>query len=193
MNSEDPTLVIILSEIIIFQMLIIIAIISFYILKNRKKAKLLGTISTKVTEEVNDREQVIHNSLKGLPSISDNKLKAVAQTAVKGEMEFYQYIIDLLHSNKIQPIEAIKESVENLVSPYLQLATGDGGDSSSDNTDTGEPIIPNVDDAIDDFLGDDDDDDESNKDPEFDLSKQDEIAEIPDNLLEGGDEEKAES
>lgn len=193
MNSEDPTLVIILSEIIIFQMLIIIAIISFYILKNRKKAKLLGTISTKVTEEVNDREQVIHNSLKGLPSISDNKLKAVAQTAVKGEMEFYQYIIDLLHSNKIQPIEAIKESVENLVSPYLQLASGDGGGSSSDNTDTGEPIIPNVDDAIDDFLGDDDDDDESNKDPEFDLSKQDEIAEIPDNLLEGGDEEKAES
>lgn len=193
MNSEDPTLVIILSEIIIFQMLIIIAIISFYILKNRKKAKLLGTISTKVTEEVNDRKQVIHNSLKGLPSISDNKLKAVAQTAVKGEMEFYQYIIDLLHSNKIQPIEAIKESVENLVSPYLQLASGDGGGSSSDNTDTGEPIIPNVDDAIDDFLGDDDDDDESNKDPEFDLSKQDEIAEIPDNLLEGGDEEKAES
>lgn len=181
MSSQDPTLVIILSEIIIFQALVIAILIALFIVKKRKKAMLLMKITTEVSEATNKREDAIRNSLKGIPSVSEDQLKMVAQAAVKDEVLFYQYIVDTLHDNKSDQIELLKESVENLVSPYTLLATsGEGNTSIKEENE--QPVIPNVDDAIDDLLG--EDFDEQNKDPELDLGGQNGIAEIPDDLLE---------
>lgn len=187
MSSSDPTMVIILSEIIFFLVLILIAIFIFFILKKRSKAKFLKNLSTNISEDIEKREQKIKSELSGIPSVSDEKAQQIAHQAVKEEVAFYQYVIDLIHTNKNEKLELLQESVEKLVQPYFQISSHDTSSSDAGTSDE-EPIIPNVDDAIDDLL--DDASGDGADEVEFDLSDQDEIAEIPDDLLDDGEKVK---
>ena len=188
MNSQDPTLLIILSEIALFEFVVIIAALVIFILKKRKKSRVLKTISEQVNEKSADREEFIKSSFMNIPSLAEDSLTSISREIVKEEVGFYQYIIDTLYVNDAQSIEGLNEALEKMVLPYTKLAADNGDSKVHDNTDAEAPAVPNVDDAIDDFL--DDNNIEIDNDPEFDLSEQGEIAEIPDNLL---DEEESTS
>jgi hypothetical protein len=180
MNNSDATLVIILSEIILFLLVVVIAFITVAIIKRRQKGKLLKTIAESISGEKSNRLEAIKKGLKGIPSVSDEKINNIAGEAVKAEAIFYEYVIGLLYKQNKDKLAKLQESVASLASPYFLLAGKDDGNKVT-KPDSEEPIIPNVDDAIDDLL---EEDSDSDTDPEFDLSAQDEIAEIPADLLD---------
>lgn len=192
MAENDPSMSIILFEIVVAQSLLIIAFIVYSIIKKRKKSGLLNSIIVKASENVDSRKKMIASGLSGL---SDNKSGKLTEQLAQKEIGFYEYIVNALHSNKNQDLAGLKDAVDELYSPFNEVsADNDGSDGSSDNDlNKEEPVIPNVDQAIEDLLDDDDSEPEADANPELDLSDQGEIAEIPDDLLDASiDESKSE-
>ena len=192
MSSHDPTMLIIVSEIALFEFVVIITALVIFIMKKRKRSLVLKKISEVVSEKATDREGIIKNSFKSLSPLSEESLSLISREIVREEVNFYQYVIDAFYVNDAQTIEGLPASVEKMVSPYTKLGESDGTAQTQSSETAAESDVPSVEDAIDEFLdddnlGDDNTDTDIDIDPEFDLSEQGEIAEIPDDLLDDGD------
>lgn len=192
MADHDPSSSIIFFEIIVAQSLLIIIFIVYFIINKRKRSRLLKGIIVDAYENVGRRKEMLKS---GISNFSSDKSETLIDQLAQKEIDFYEYIVNALHSNKNQDFEGLRASVDDLYSPYTGDSAGEEDPQESPGNDLNkeEPVIPNVDQAIDDLLDSNDPEpeimNEEDANPELDLSDQGEIAEIPDDLLDDGSDQ----
>lgn len=187
MAEQDPSMTIILLEIVVAQTILIVGYIVYTIIRKRKRSALLKKIIIDAYENMGSRKEMLATGLAGL---STDKYESFAASLSQHEVDLYEYIVNTIHSNKNQDLQELKNAIDGLFKPY-------SGESDSQQAPAAEspgelskeePIIPNVDQAIDDLLGETEQepviDIEEDASPELDLSDDGGIAEIPDDLLE---------
>lgn len=185
MASVDPTSVIILAEIATLQAIIIVATITIYIIKKRKKSLLLSKTLKRLEEGRQKRKELIEKSFCGINNITNEKMHKISDSIIESEALFYSNVINAFFSNNTAIINEIDTHVEELTLPYKEFATN----PASENTEVvnEDDTTLDVDDAINELLS---DNSENPADPALDLStnntnekNEDVIAEIPDDLL----------
>lgn len=195
MPNNDPTFTLILGEICLVLTIAILMLLAGMLFRKRKQLKLLSAMLQRVTDNEEERKQVLVSSLSGISGVDGKMLEGIAQELVTQERLFYQLVTTAFMKNETTFFEHIDNDIHNLVSPYTILATSNKASTENERITDEEPAIPDFGDAIDDLLS--DESHESQKDPEFDLSateqeagdeddtisKVSDIAEIPEDLL----------
>lgn len=177
MPSNDPTALIILSEIVLAETTIIIVYTLFSIIKKRSRSKYLSEMLTKVSDNKDSRKSSLKAIFKSISGLSEEKLNEITEGITLKEQEYYQSLANVLHSNKTSLYGDIVDSVNQLVKPYEMLVSGSSSGNTGNKTEA-ESKDYNVDSAIDELLED------ADADPSLDISNTSEIEEIPDDLLE---------
>ena len=186
MNSQDPTLLIITSEITLFLLALIIGYGIFIFRKKKSKHKELEQLAGLIKENKEKRLSHLINTFRQLSKPDDETIKSVCEQIISAEEKYYDFLIDDIYNNPALSAEEIYKAINNLVYPYELFSRPDN--SVTENNSNKEPL-PDIDDAIDELLSDSDEKpndstDQNNTNPDYDLSKtDDEIAEIPDDLL----------
>jgi hypothetical protein len=183
MSNTDPSSIIILSEIIAFETILIIGLAVHLLLKKKKTIKLLKSIIAKYEKGLVERKSTLNSTYsKYLKCGSDENTKLI-EDLIEHETKFFHSILDNFNRNDISIIKDIENEMHILVAPYQQLITN--SESASVNINKEETTVHDIDSAIDDLLADEADDAEG--DPALDLSETkeagDEIKEIPEELL----------
>ena len=183
MDSADPTAVIILSEIIAIQAILIIGFAVAMILKKKKTTKQLKTIINDCDNNIPTRKSSLQSTYSNALALGSNDPDKIIDDLIKHETEFLQIILEAFNKNDIISIKNIEKDIHELVSPYAQLIPDKNQEPI--NLDNEETIIPDIDSTIDDLLADEADDAEG--DPMLDLSEEieyeDEIGEMTEELL----------
>jgi len=188
MASTDPTAIIILSEIVFAETVIIIGVAVFFLIKKRKLLKLFKSKIDNFDNNLVDRKSSLKSTYSALPHLDESGLLPIIDGLVKNESQFYKLTLDAFSKNDLTFIDNLDEQLFTLVEPYSQFIPKET--LKTDETEEEESIIPDVDSAIDELLSDDTDEEEG--DPALDLSESidtdksdDEMAEIPEELLSG--------
>ncbi|MDT8384185.1 MAG: hypothetical protein RRB22_07210 [Gammaproteobacteria bacterium] len=183
MASADPTAVIILGEIVVLETIAIIGFVIFFFVRKKKIKAQLGKSKSDYLKSVSDRKSSLKSSFEGTPYAQINNIDQVVDNLVEHETAFFHSILGIIEKNDGTAIGKIDDNIHALVNQYTLLIKS--GDALGAETEEENPIVPDIDSAIDDLLADEADDAEG--DPAFDLSEaivaDDEIAEIPDELL----------
>lgn len=183
MSSTDPTAVIILSEIIALETIIIIAYVAFIFLKKKKTIKHLKEGITSYNEKIPDRKSSLNKKYSNACNLQENDINELVGVIVDNETKFLHAAIDAINGGGPANIHALTEEMYTLVSPYEKFSNANTP-QPEDSSDA-DAEIPDIDSAIDDLLADEADDAEG--DPSLDLSdpseKNNTIDEIPDELL----------
>jgi hypothetical protein len=192
MPNNDPTAALILGEMTIILSVCILALLAGMLLRKRKQSRLLSAMLHRVTDNEENRKQMLRASLSGVAGIDGNTIESLVSEIVTQENSFYRLISSAFIENKTGCIEHLDDEVQKLVSPYGKLFSGTTKAAKPSSEETANL---GFDDAIDDLLSDAETATESN--PEFDLSATEEatdvadatpsnilgIAEIPEDLL----------
>jgi len=193
MASVEMSTVIILSEIIILETVFIVGGIIYIYLKRKKINTKLRTLFKSFQDDEKNRTNVLSKLFTRPNHLKEEDYSNNLQKIITSEMIFYKYLISSIYSNNTKIFDSFNEELQNLTQAYTDLIPSPEN-SNSDSIDPElEPDI-NVDDAIDELLADDETVHETNNDPALDLSEdtettddsstsQDEIAEIPSELL----------
>lgn len=184
MPSEDPSSLIILSEIIIIETIIIIGFLSLFFIKKKKKTQRLKELVGDHEKNQEKRRTFLKETYSGLLNGEEGDLAKIVDNLIVHETTFYQEALETFNNSEIKNVEAFAEKINTLVSPYAQFTKIDN-EALSPGPSEEDSIVPDIDSAIDDLLADEADD--ATGDPALDLSEtpdsDDEIAEIPDELL----------
>ena len=183
MDSADPTAVIILSEIIAIQAIIIIGFAVAIIIKKKKTTKQLKIIINDYDKNIPTRKSSLQSTYSNALTLGSSDPDKIIDDLIKHETEFLQTILETFNKNDISSIKNIEKEIHELVSPYAHLIPDKNQEPT--NLDNEETIIPDIDSTIDDLLADEADDAEG--DPMLDLSEEieyeDETGEMPEELL----------
>ena len=168
MDSTDPTAVIILSEIVAIQAIIIIGFAVAIFIKKKKTTKQLKTIINDHDKNIPTRKSSLQSTYSNTLSSGSNDPDKVIDDLIKHETEFLQMILETLNKNDITSLKHIEEGIHELVSPYVQLIPDKNIEPK--NLEDEETVVPDIDSTIDDLLADEADDAEG--DPLLDLSEE---------------------
>lgn len=176
MANVDPTAVIILSEIILIETLIIFGAVAFFIFKKNKTAKQLNALLDEHNNSENDRKTSLKETYSNLSNMQKNDIDPIIESIINNEKQFFHYVLNCFSKNNLSDINNLSAEISTFVSPYMQLTQ-----KTSSQTDE-KPIVVDADAAIDELL--EDADHNEKHDPALDLSEAaDGMAEIPDELL----------
>jgi len=195
MLSNDPTVLLVLGEIVVVLSIAILMLLAGMLFRKRKQSRLLSTMLHRVSDNEETRKQALRSSLSGISGIDSKTVENIIDELVSQENSFYRLIASAFIDNKTSCIGSLDDEVHKLVAPYGSLFSRTSEAEKIDNTRNDESDNPGFDDAINDLLSDDGSATESN--PEFDLSDTEEIsgdddaspsrilgiAEIPEDLL----------
>lgn len=183
MPSTDPTAVIILSEIVIIETIIILGFVIFFLVRKKRIIEKLKTALIDYEKNIPERTSFLKSVYSGSPHIQESDVEKLVNELVENETAFFRSSIGRLNKLDISSISLIEKDICTLVSPYTQLINTDKNVDKYGTEE--EPIAPDIDSAIDDLLADEADDAEG--DPALDLSAtpemDGEIEEIPEELL----------
>ena len=168
MDSTDPTAVIILSEIVAIQAIIIIGFAVAIFIKKKKTTKQLKTIINDNDKNITTRKSSLQSTYSNTLSSGSNDPDKIIDDLIKHETEFLQMILETFNKNDITSIKHIEEGIHELVSPYVQLIPDKNIEPK--NLEDEETVVPDIDSTIDDLLADEADDAEG--DPLLDLSEE---------------------
>jgi hypothetical protein len=198
MVSTDPTVVIILFELVVFETVTLIGAISYLITKKRRRAKTLASIIGTLKQVKPEREKKLNNTFQAIPYLTEKQSGIAAGTVADSELVLHTFIITAFHDNNTSALENLVNAFEKLTISYETLLPDkDTGDAPQTTREEDTSLTPNVDTAIDELLS--NDDPSTITDPGFDLSENAEfgvqnktldatgskIAEISDELLVG--------
>lgn len=190
MEHNDPTAAIILGEIALILFLILAGLLTTLALKKRKKAKQLATILDELEATQEERTQTLLKDMGMASSIAHEQLKPIAEAIATEESTIKKAMITAYIKSDTTVLDEFDGEMKKLSDYYLNVLQQNGAASSgTEETAEEEPLIPDMDDAVDDLLA--SEGDEVEADAEFDLSETDdlpdmeaeEIAEIPDDLI----------
>ncbi|MBL1275761.1 MAG: hypothetical protein COB30_006715 [Ectothiorhodospiraceae bacterium] len=175
MVSSDPTAVIILSEIVAVETILIIGYVIFFILKKRKAAKFLKDTLDSHTNKIEGRKSFLKTTYSPISGINEGTLNTIVDDIVEKENTFIKFILETFHKGDEKALTKLTEDICILVTPYHQLTHQETPEEPEVED---KSIIPDVDSAIDELLADNDDDDDviedtknqSTGDPALDLS-----------------------
>lgn len=181
MASNDPTILIILSEIIAIQAIVIIGAVSYFIVNKKKKKSLIEKSTHEFKENRTKRLELLtkiyeKSTPKNIDKFIDNILDK--------ELTFHTSISNIFYKDKISEFITIDKSIYEMVIPYEELS--ESPQKEETNTEpSSDTTVPDIDNAIDELLSE-SLDDKNDINPALDLSGDTEelgIAEIPDELL----------
>jgi len=193
MPSADPTAVIILSEIVFFETIIILGFVLFFFIRKKKIIGKLKTALSDYEKNIPERTSSLKLIYSESPHLQENDIDKLVNDLIENETTFFRSIIGKLNKLDISSISSLEMEMQTLVSPYSQIIKA--GDATDTNNAEKESIVPDIDSAIDDLLADEADD--ADGDPALDLSATSEgdgeIEEIPEELLSDSEENTDES
>lgn len=196
MASTDPTAVIILAELIVFETIALIGIISYLIAKKRKRAKTLAGIIESLKQTRPEQAEKLSDKLHTIPYLTKEKADIASKEITDSKHELHELVITAFHDNNTIALNDLGNAIEKLATGYETLLpdenTGDVPPAAQKIAQQeNASLVPDVDKAIDELLADDGPPIVAN--PDFDLSEtevqdemcndENEIAEIPDELL----------
>ena len=183
MDNADPTAVIILSEILAFETIVIIGFAVTFFLKKLKTIKQLKVIINNYEKNTPKRKASLKTTYSNTLPSENKELDKIIDDLVKHELVFFKKTLESFNKNDLSSINHIEKDIHDLVSPYAQLISNEQSDVI--NQEKEDTAVPDIDSAIDDLLAEEADDAEG--DPALDLSQKididEEIAEIPEELL----------
>ena len=168
MDSADPTAVIILSEIVAIQAMIIIGFAIAFFIKKKKTTKQLKIIISDYDKNIPTRKSSLQSAYSNALASGSNDPDKIIDNLISHETEFLKTMLETFNKNDITSIKHIEKEIHELVSPYVQLIPDKKLEST--NLDKEETIVPDIDSTIDDLLADEADDAEG--DPLLDLSEE---------------------
>jgi len=181
MDNTDPTFLIMLSEIIALESIIIIGTLVIFFIKKKKSTNKLKVILSDYEKNTPERR----SSLKETFSIALTSENAddVIDDLLKHEAVFFKDMLNTINKNDISKMQQLANMIHDLVGPYAKLIPNEN--SGQIDHEKNDPVVPDIDSVIDDLLSDEADDAEG--DPALDLSEEigpkDKIEEIPEGLL----------
>jgi competence protein ComGC len=195
MENSDPTIIIILAEITLILFVILASILITLIIKKRKKAVRLAKAVNQIKENRQERQQSLVDSISTTYTINKDALTPRVDEICKEEEAFIKSILLAHIQADINAFENLDNDFNKFSEQYIKLLElKDQTESSKSEEKDDEPVIPDVDEAVDDLLS--TEENSGEVDSEFDLSDADDldadnfpdisgddIAEIPDNLL----------
>lgn len=189
MEHNDPTAAIILGEIALILFVILAGLLTALIIKKRKKAKQLGAALSKLDDWQEQRSQALLNRIAEASGADKEKLKAITEAIAGDELSMQKTLIMAYIKSDAAAFETLDNELDKLSGHYINAMTLKGKPATDTKAAEEEPLIPDMDDAVDDLLA--EESDEMPIDTEFDLSETDdlpdveaeEIAEIPDELI----------
>jgi competence protein ComGC len=195
MENSDPTIIIILAEITLILFVILASILITLIIKKRKKAVRLAKAVNQIKENRQERQQSLVDSISTTYTINKDALTPRVDEICKEEEAFIKSILLAHIQADINAFENLDNDFNKFSEQYIKLLElKDQTESSKSEEKDDEPVIPDVDEAVDDLLSTEENSGEVGS--EFDLSDADDldadnfpdisgddIAEIPDNLL----------
>lgn len=183
MSSTDPTAIIILSEILALETIIIFGYVTFVFLKKKKVIKHLKEGIASYNNKIADRKSSLNKEYSNACNLQESDINGLVDVIVDNETKFLHVAIDAINGGGSANIQALTEEIYALVKPYETFSSTNNSQPEVSTDD--EAAIPDIDSAIDDLLADEADDAEG--DPSLDLSEPSEknnaIDEIPDELL----------
>jgi len=199
MDNPDPTAVIILSELVFIETVVIIGLLATLFIKKRKRGRLLAEQAAKIKDAAEARQAELKQTFQRIPGLSDTQLTAATAAMVDQELVFYKFLVDGWYQSKPDDAANLQQAVGELLAPYSQLIPSTDAEAAEATQE--EAAVPDVDDAIDALLADPEPEAAAEApaeaDPAFDLSEEavpaftedetdstPEIAEIPDDLLD---------
>jgi hypothetical protein len=188
MAEQDPTFTIILAEIAAILLATIIIMMVTIVIRARKKSRLLSELVTRKQDSQPERQEQIQSVIKALPAVNQEKVSSISAQLFGKEADLYRDLIGIIFSRKISSLNEFDAVFDNYLQGWSQVLKESAKNDNSSNTATdNEAAIPDIDDAIDELISEDTNNQE--KDPAFDLGKNDEedqseIAEIPADLLD---------
>jgi hypothetical protein len=178
MASIDPTAVIILSEIILIETLIILGVAAYLIFHKKKTSHKLKALLDDRNNDEADRKSSLKKTFYKFPHLEANDIDTIVENIVNNEKQFFQYSINAFSQNSLSRLDDLYAEICTLVAPYAEFTQKATSQSRTEE----KPIITDADTIIDELLEDTDDNEEG--DPALDLSNSaEEMAEIPDELL----------
>ena len=168
MDSADPTAVIILSEIVAIQSIIIIGFAIAIFIKKKKAIKQLKIMISDYDKNIPARKSSLQSAYSNTLPSGNNDRDKIIDDLIEHETKFFKLILETFNKNDISSIKHIEKEIHELVSPYTQLTPGKSPESTNPEKD--ETIVPDIDSTIDDLLADEADDAEG--DPLLDLSEE---------------------
>lgn len=168
MDSADPTAVIILSEIVAIQAIIIIGFATAIFIKKKKAIKQLKIMISDYDKNIPTRKSSLQSAYSNTLPSGNNDPDKIIDDLIEHETKFFKLILETFNKNDITSIKHVEKEIHELVSPYVQLIPGQSQEST--NSDKEESIVPDIDSTIDDLLADEADDAEG--DPLLDLSEE---------------------
>ena len=192
-DNADPTSVIILSEIIVIESIIIIGIVSLFFIKRKKTLSQLKSVLSDFKKNIEPRKSSLKSTYSHCPAMQSPESDKMLDDLVNQEERFVNAMLEAFSKNDTSIIKNIENEIHQLVAPYANILQIDSTEEA--NAETEETDVPDIDSAIDDLLADEADNAEG--DPALDLSEEiesdDEIEEIPEELLSGVDNSDDES
>jgi len=178
MASVDPTAVIILSEIILIETLIIIGVVAYLIFHKKKTSnKLKGLLEEYNNAEI-DRKSSLKKTFSSFPHLEANDIDPIVENIANNEKQFFHYTVNAFSQKSLSSLDNLHAEIYTLVAPYAEFTQKAASQPRAED----KPIIADTDTIIDELLEDTNDIEEG--DPALDLSKSaEEMAEIPDELL----------
>lgn len=188
MPSSDPTAVIILSEIIAFESIILIGLLVFFFIRKKKNIKMLKEAINTQKKNIPDRTAALKSAYSKLPQLQGDNVDGLISNLVDEETKLFHHIFDGINSLDESFINGLEKEIHVLSSAYDNILNTTSSPEDSETTE--EAVVPDIDSAIDDLLAEEGDGD-ADGDPALDLSapteSEDGIEEMPDDLLTDGD------
>lgn len=196
MSNASVTTIIILSEIILIETVLIIGWIAYMLFKEKKKASNLDKLLKSFMSGTDNRKSQLAEAYKKPESITDDEYKIILQGITDSELHLFKYFIAAAYSKNTNALDALSTETQKVaMSPTAFFSEKDSPNNQPDDS---TPDV-DVDNAIDELLSDDENIEfDEDKDPALDLSgpetqsnesidetalPDDEIAEIPSELL----------
>lgn len=167
MASTDPTAIIILSEIVLFETISLIGIAVFLFMKKKKAIKLLKDKLEAFNKNIPERESSLKSTYSQIPQIKEENLDPIVSTIYEHESQLYKEIVDAFSKNDLSFMSELDNKIFTLAKSYTQVILENS--SAAGGKEEEESTIPDVDTAIDELLSEDSED--SAGDPALDLSE----------------------
>lgn len=178
MANVDPTAVIILSEIILIETLIIIGVAAYLIFRKKKTSNKLKVLLDERNNDEIDRKSSLKKTFSKFPHLEANDIDPIIENIIHNEKQFFHYTAYAFSQHSLSSLDNLYAEICTLVTPYAAFTQKTTSQARAED----KPIIADTDAIIDELLEDTDDNEAG--DPALDLSNPaEEMAEIPDELL----------